>query len=147
MSRQYSNRPLIPPRRRVALQMCDFVSYPPPQTNDTSSDSTPWQLTDPLSCIHQQPTSIAPPPITAQNDFSYFQYPPYRQTFEPPLPASNREINNNQHVHQLNEVHPSCHFHYLEPNPEEPPRPLLPLSVVTVKKKILFFIFFVIYLF
>jgi hypothetical protein len=44
-------------------------------------------------------------------------------------------------------VHPSCHFHYLEPNPEEPPRPLLPLSVVTVKKKILFFIFFVIYLF
>jgi hypothetical protein len=143
MSRQYSNRPFIPPRRRVSLQMCDYVSYPTSQTNDTSSDSTSWQLTDPLSCMHQQPTPVVPTPLTTQNDFSYFQYPPHRQTFEPPpLLPSNREINNNQHVHHVNESHPSCQFHYLEANQEEQPRPILPLSVVTVKNKNFFLGYF-----
>ena len=141
MSREYSNRPFIPPRHRVPLQMCDFVSYPPSQTNDTSSDGTSWQLTDPLSCMHQQPTSVTPSSLLPQNDFSYFQYPPHRQTFEPPLLGSNREVNNNQHAHHLNEAHPSCHLHYLEPNQEEQPRPLLPLNVVTVKK-IFFYVIF-----
>src|SRR5438045_2871622 len=125
MSRQYSNRPFIPSRRRVSLQMCDFVSYPPSQTNDTPSNNSSWQLTEPLSCMHQQPTSSAhpsPSPLSTQNDFSYFQYPPHRHTLESPLFASNRETNNNnnnnnnQHVHHLNEPHSPCHFRYLESN-------------------------------
>jgi hypothetical protein len=121
MSRQYSNRPYIPSRPHVSLQMCDFVSYPPSQTNDTSSDSSSWQLTDPLSCMHQQQQSTTSP---TPNDFSYFQYPPHRHTLESPLIASNREPMNNQ-------SHPSCHFQYLESNETEPPRSLLPLSRVT----------------
>jgi len=141
MSRQYSNRPYIPPHHRVSLPMCDFVSYPTSQTNDTSSDSSSWQLTDPLSCMRQQPTPSAPSPLPTQNDFSYFQYPPHRHTVESPLLPSNREVNNNQHVQHLNEPHPSCHFHYMESNEEEPPRPLLPLSLVTVKKDIFFMLF------
>jgi hypothetical protein len=144
MSRQYSNRPYIPSRHRVPLQMCDFVSYPTSQTNDTSLDSSSWQLTDPLSCMHQQPTSSAPPPspLPTQNDFSYFQYPPHRHTLESPLLASNGEATNNQHVQNLNESRPSCHFHCLESNEEEPTRPLLPLSLVTVKKKLFFFLYY-----
>ncbi len=131
MSRQYSNRPFIPPRRRVSLQMCDFVSYPTSQTTDTSSDSSSWQLTDPLSCMHQQPIPPAVLPLPTQNDFSYFQYPPHRQTLESSLLSSNQETNN---VHHLNESHPSCHFHYLQSNEQEQTRPLLPRNVVTVRK-------------
>ncbi len=137
MSRQYSNRPYIPSRPHVSLQMCDFVSYPTAQPNDTSSDSSSWQLTDPLSCMHQQQQST---PSSTENNFSYFQYPPHRHTLESPLIAANRETTNNQHLNQSN---PSCHFHYLESNESEPPRPLLPLSRVTVKeeKKNFFFYF------
>jgi hypothetical protein len=32
-----------------------------------------------------------------------------------------------------NQSRPPCHFHYLESNETEPPRPLLPLSRVTVR--------------
>ncbi len=144
MSRQYSNRPYIPSRPRASLHMYDFVSYPTSQTNDTSPDSSSWQLTDPLSCMHQQPTSSAPPPplLPTENDFSYFQYPPHRHTLESPLLVSNRETTNNQHVQHLNEPNPSCHFHYLESNEQEPARPLLPLSLVTVKRKSFFFNYF-----
>ena len=139
MSRQYSNRPYIPPRRRVSLQMCDFVSYPTSPSNDTSPDSSSWQLTDPLSCMHQPSTSSAPlPPHTTPNDFSYFQYPPHRQTLDSSLPPSHREpsnnVINNQHVHPVNETQPPCHFHYLQANEGEQTRPLLPLNVVTVRK-------------
>lgn len=148
MSRQYSNRPYIPSRPRVSLQMCDFASFPPSQTTDTTSDSSSWQLTDPLSCMHQQPTSTAsssspvppPPHLPTQNDFSYFQYPPHRHTLESPLITTNREINNNQDIQHLNEPHPSCHVNYLEPNEEESPRPLVPLNLVTVKKIFFFFL-------
>jgi hypothetical protein len=51
---------------------------------------------------------------------------------------------NNQHV---NELHPSCQFHYLESNEQEPIRPLLPLSLVTVKKIFFFYVLFIINLF
>ena len=137
MSRQYSNRPYIPSRSRLSLPMCDFVSYPPSQPNDSSSDSSSWQLTDPLSCLHQQQETASSTVPATQNDFSYFQYPPHRHTLEAPIIASNREPSNTQH---LNQSHPPCHFHYLESNAVEPPRPLLPLSLVTVReKKILFF--------
>ena len=139
MSRQYSNRPFVPPRRRVPLQMCDFVSYPTSQTNDTSSDSSSWQLTDPLSCIHQQPTPSTTLPLPTQNDFSYFQYPPHRQTLESSLLSSNRQTNNDhQYVNHLNESHPPCHYHYLQSNEEDQTRPLLPLNVVTVRKSFFF---------
>ncbi|UJR37664.1 hypothetical protein I4U23_030360 [Adineta vaga] len=131
MSRQYSNRPFIPSRHRVSLQMCDFVSYPTTQPNDTSSDSSSWQLTDPLSCIHPPTTSSASQSLSTQNDFSYFQYPPHRQTVESSSLSSNRETTTNPHVHQRDESQPSCHIHYLQSNEEEPTRPLLPLNVVT----------------
>ncbi|CAF0843452.1 unnamed protein product [Adineta steineri] len=151
MSRQYSNRPFIPPRRRVSLQMCDFVTYPPSQTNDTTSDNSSWQLTDPLSCMHQQAAassaSTTTTPLPTQNDFSYFQYPPHRQTFESSSHPINREIinnnninnnnnnnnNNNQHVHHVNESQQPCHFQYVQQPIEEQQtaRPLLPLNVVT----------------
>lgn len=150
MSRQYSNRPYIPSRPRVSLQMCDFVSFSPSQTTDTTSDSSSWQLTDPLSCMHQPPTSSASssssippvPHLSTQNDFSYFQYPPHRHTLESPIITTNREINNNnnnQGIQHLNEPHPSCHVNYLEPNEEDSPRPLVPLNLVTVKKNLFFF--------
>ncbi|CAF2967964.1 unnamed protein product [Rotaria sp. Silwood2] len=137
MSRQYSNRPFIPPRRRVSLQMCDFVSYPTSQTSDTSSNSSAWQLTDPLSCIHQQPTSSEPSSHSTQNNVAYFQYPSHQHILESPLLASNQETNNNnnnnnnQVVHHLNELHPSYHFHHLQSNEREQPRSSLPLSLVT----------------
>ncbi|CAF3435785.1 unnamed protein product [Rotaria sp. Silwood1] len=137
MSRQYSNRPFIPPRRRVSLQMCDFVSYPPSQTSDTSSDSSSWPLTDPLSCIHPQPTSSEPSSHSTQNSVSYFQYPSHQNTVESPLFVSNQEThnnnnnnNNNQAVHHLNESHPSYHFHYLQSNEREQPRSSLSSSLV-----------------
>jgi hypothetical protein len=152
MSRQYSNHPFVSPRRRVSLQMCEFVPYPTSQTNDAPPDNSSWQLSNSLAYIHQQPipTPALPPPpppppvpsLPTQNDFSYFQYPPHRHTMESPLLAPNLETNNNQHVHHLNEPHPSCHFRYLDTNEEEPPRPLLPLSLVTVKKKH-FFLFII----
>ena len=140
MSRQYSNRPYVPSRSHISLQMCDFVPYSASQTNDTSSDSSSWQLTDPLSCMHQQqqqpPLPPPPPPQQQQqpstsssstpNDFSYFQYPPHRHTLESPLIAPNREVASNP------PTHPPCHFHYLDSTTVEPPRPLLPLSLVTV---------------
>ena len=140
MSRQYSNRPFAPPRHRVSLQMCDYVPYPTAQTNDTSSDSSSWQLTDPLSCTHQPTTaSSTTHSLSTPNDFSYFQYPHHRQTLDSSsLHSSNREATNNQQVHQRNESQPLCHFQYLQSHEEEPTRPLLPLNAVTVKKKFFF---------
>ena len=126
MSRQYSNRPFVPPRRQVPLQMCEFVSYPAAQPNDPSTDSSSWRLTDPLPYIHQ-PSALPPsPPMSAQNDFSYFQYPPYRPALESPLLASNSETSNPHHRNER------CHLHYRAPNDAEPTRPLLPFSRVTV---------------
>ncbi|CAF0940768.1 unnamed protein product [Adineta ricciae] len=133
MSRQYSNRPFAPPRHRVSLQMCDFVSYPTAQTNDTPSDSSSWQLTDTLSCTHQPTTaSSTAHSVSTPNDFTYFQYPHQRQTLDSSsLHSSNREATSNQQVHQRNESQPSCHFNYLQSHEDEPTRSLLPLNAVT----------------
>ena len=126
MSRQYSNRPFVPPRRQVPLQMFDFVAYPTAQANDTSTDSSSWRSTDPLPYMHQPPPLPPSPPMSAQTDFSYFQYPPYRSAVESPLLVSTPETSNSHHRNER------CHLHYRAPNEAEPARPLLPFSRVTV---------------
>ncbi|CAM2704712.1 unnamed protein product [Rotaria socialis] len=134
MSRQYSNRPLIPSRRRLSHQMCDFVTYPASQTDDTPADGSSWPIIDPLSCAHQPPTSSEPSSILTQNNLPYFQYPSHEHTLESPLVLPNQEVinnNNNRIIHHSNESLPAYNFHYSQSNEREQTRPSLPLSLIT----------------
>ncbi|CAF2114937.1 unnamed protein product [Rotaria magnacalcarata] len=137
MSRQYSNRPFIPSRRRVSHQMCDFVTYPASQTDDRPTDGSSWPIIDPLSCAHQPPTSSEPPSILTQNNLPYFQYPSHPHTLESPLVLPNQEVinnnnnNNNRIIHHSNESLPAYNFHYSQSNEREQTRPSLPSSLIT----------------
>ena len=150
MSRQYPNRPFVPPRRRVSLQMCEFISYSPAEPNDTPTNSTPWSLADPLSYMHSSSTLVPPvavaatatasantltsPSIPATNDFSYFQYPSHRHPVSgSSISGPNRELPNNTHLSSFNESNPSCHFHYMGSNDLEQNRPSAPFTRITVR--------------
>lgn len=151
MSRQYSNRPFIPPRRRIPHQLCDFVSPAASQISDTPLDNSPWQSTDSLSRIHQSSASSEPAPFSAQNNLSYYQYPSHQHTIESPLlipsqETNNNNTNNNRLVHHLHESHPSYNFHLSQSNERESSRPSLPLSLVTVIDKYFFYFYWIIFI-
>lgn len=151
MSRQYSNRPFVPPRHRVPLQMCEFVPYSSTESNDPSSNPTNWPLAEPLPYMHSSSSMVPPlavaaaaaaattvvptPPVTNSNDFPYFRCSPHRHTIDSSISNSNRELPNNPHLHSFNETNPSCHFHDMgTSNDVEQSRPSAPFSRITVRK-------------